>query len=67
MKRTTSSNVKVIIAGSECTIISTSATQIQCETGSYALSTIKAPIEVHVENSGAALNVYLFFLSFELI
>ena len=55
--RTANTDVKVTIAGVECTIISTSANQIQCETGSYEFSTIKASIEVNIVNAGLARNV----------
>jgi hypothetical protein len=55
--RSNKNDVKVLIAGSECTVLTSSASQIQCETGTYALSAIKAPIQVIINNIGSALNV----------
>jgi hypothetical protein len=55
--RTNNGDVKVLIAGIECSIISTSTNQIQCETGSYAFSTIRAPVQVNIVNTGLARNV----------
>ena len=55
-----SSSIKVTIAGSECTIVSSTTTQIKCQTGSYAYSSTKALIQVSVKNVGLAINVINF-------
>ena len=54
--------VQVLISGSECTILNSTSTQIMCQTGSYAYSSIKALIQVYVKNVGLAINV-TFYLS----
>ena len=51
------SNAKVTIAGSECTIITITSTQIQCKTDSYSSSSVKALIQVAIKEVGLALNV----------
>ena len=62
-----SSSIKVTIAGSECTVVSSTTTQIKCQTGTYAFSSIKALIQVSIKDVGLALNVNLFFLSIVLL
>ena len=52
-----SSSIKVTIAGSECTVVSSTATQIICQTGSYAYSSTKALIHVTIKDVGVAINV----------
>ena len=59
-----STAVKILIAGAECTVNSVTNTQIKCETGSYAYSSIQAPIQVFIGGAGLALNViYLILLN----
>jgi hypothetical protein len=58
-----SSSIKVTIAGSECTVVSSTTTQIKCQTGSYAFSSIKALIQVSIKDVGLAINVNKLFLS----
>ncbi|CAF0756351.1 unnamed protein product [Brachionus calyciflorus] len=54
-------DVKVLIAGSECEIISVTSTLIECTTGSYSQSSIKALIEVYVNDVGLAINNNVYF------
>ncbi len=50
--------VNVTIAGVECSIVTISITQIQCQTGAYSFSSIHSMIQVSIVNNGFALNVW---------
>ena len=52
-----SSSVNVTIAGSECTVVSSTTTQIICQTGTYSYSSTKALIKVTIKDVGVAINV----------
>lgn len=45
------------ISGTECLIKSVSSTKIECYTGSFTQSSVKALIELYVDEVGLALNV----------
>lgn len=49
--------VKVTISDAECIIKTLSSTQIECYTGGYSNSSIKAAIQVYTLSKGQALNV----------
>lgn len=49
--------VSVTIAGSTCDLVSVSTTQIVCLTGSYDSSSIKALVQVNINDIGLAINV----------
>ena len=53
--RTSASGVTVSIAGSPCSVQTASATSITCLTGSYAQTTVQAPVIVNVVNGGNAI------------
>jgi len=56
--RLDASIIKVLIAGSECQLTSFTSTQLICKTGSYSKSSIKAHIQVLIENIGLSINVF---------
>ncbi len=55
-----SAKITVTIAGSACDITSSSSTQIQCRTNTYAASSIKAVVNVFIQDAGLAYNVNFF-------
>lgn len=52
------------IAGSECIIAKLTETEIHCKTEPYRKSSIKASIDISIENKGLALNVNILKLIF---
>ena len=57
IRSSSNNNVTVTIAGSQCVVSSLTSTQIQCRTNSYAHSSVTAPVNVFIQNSGLAYNV----------
>ena len=57
-----SSIIQVMIAGTECVIVSSTPTEIICDTNSYAYSTIKALVHVTIAGFGEAINVYNYIV-----
>ena len=49
--------IKIDIAGSECKIDTVTSNEIKCRTESYRKSSIKALINVFVNEKGLAINV----------
>lgn len=54
--RASISQISVTIAGSTCDILSYSNNQIECQTGAYSYSSIKALVQLFIKNYGYALN-----------
>jgi hypothetical protein len=48
--------VTVTIAGSKCDLSSISKNQIECRTNSYSQSSIKALVQVFIQDSGLAVS-----------
>jgi hypothetical protein len=60
VSRTSSNGVTVTVAGVSCSVQSVSITTITCLTGSYAQTTIQAPVLVNVVNGGYAIGTSQF-------